>query len=372
MIKNKLTIPLILIFFISLIYFFSRLQNLTAIPVFGDEAIYLRWSQVMKSVETLRFLPLTDGKQPLFMWLVIPMFKIFSDPLYAGRFLSVLAGFGNMVGIGAIVYLITKGNLKSILVAEILYLFLPFTFFFDRLALADNLLSFFGIWSLFLTLLLMQKPRLDVSLILGATLGFAWITKSPAIYFIFLSFASFLFVNYRRIKTIIFPILSALIAFCIYNVLRLGPQFHMIAIRNRDYILSFSELIKHPLDPFRPHLFDIIHIYTQFISLPILILGVLAIVYFALKSKTPTKNPINFILISWWLLPLLANAAISKTFTARYILYTLPPLIIIFSLYLSRFKHTFLLLAIFLIPNFFWIYKISTDPFHFQLPSTET
>ena len=77
---------------ISIFYFATRLPNLNSLPVFGDEAIYMRWSQVIKNVETLRFIPLNDGKQPLFMWLVVPLLKYFS-PLIAGRLLSIISGY---------------------------------------------------------------------------------------------------------------------------------------------------------------------------------------------------------------------------------------------------------------------------------------
>src|SRR4030043_655222 len=84
---------------IVLIFFLLRLINLTILPIFADEAIYIRWSQVMRVESTLRFLPLSDGKQPLFMWLTIPFLQIFSDPLLAGRFLSVVAGFVSLIGL---------------------------------------------------------------------------------------------------------------------------------------------------------------------------------------------------------------------------------------------------------------------------------
>jgi len=51
MIKNKL-FRIFLLLLIVFIFLFSRLQNLTAIPVFGDEAIYIRWSQIIKSEES--------------------------------------------------------------------------------------------------------------------------------------------------------------------------------------------------------------------------------------------------------------------------------------------------------------------------------
>src|SRR3989304_6028586 len=67
-----------------------RLFKLTYLPIFGDEAIYIRWAQVMRAEPTLRFLPLSDGKQPLFMWVVIPFLKVISNPLFAGRLVSLL------------------------------------------------------------------------------------------------------------------------------------------------------------------------------------------------------------------------------------------------------------------------------------------
>ena len=56
---------------IIIVFFLFRLINLTILPIFADEAIYIRWSQVMKAEPTLRFLPLSDGKQPLFVWIWI-------------------------------------------------------------------------------------------------------------------------------------------------------------------------------------------------------------------------------------------------------------------------------------------------------------
>src|SRR4029079_15185940 len=101
--RYKVFLLIAAIFLIALVL---RIYNLTIIPVFADEAIYIRWSQVMRNVPELRFLPLSDGKQPLFMCATIPLFKLFSDPLFAGRFLSVLCGMGTMVGVGVLTWLL--------------------------------------------------------------------------------------------------------------------------------------------------------------------------------------------------------------------------------------------------------------------------
>jgi 4-amino-4-deoxy-L-arabinose transferase-like glycosyltransferase len=357
MIKNKL-FRSFLFTFIVVLYFFSRLQNLISIPVFGDEAIYIRWAQIIKSEETLRFIPQTDGKQPLFMWLNAVSLKFIENPLIAGRFISIISGFGIVLMLFFTTAIILNFNssekdiLKfikksistyfySALFTSLIYCLLPFTFFFDRLALADTLLSFFGLTSLLFSLLLSKYPRLDLSLILGAILGLAWLTKSPAIYFIALSIGTFIVLKkkttiYDLTSTIYLPLISSFIAFIIYNILRLGPQFNMIYLRNRDYVWSFAEIIKHPFDPLRPHLLDTFTLYSHYISWSLLLTSLLGILfYFYQKNKFKQTF---LVLISWWLLPLIANAAIAKVFTARYILFTLPSLIIIFSLSIGLLK----------------------------------
>jgi 4-amino-4-deoxy-L-arabinose transferase-like glycosyltransferase len=375
LIKPKLFIPL---FFFLLLYFFLRLQHLTSIPVFGDEAIYIRWSQLIKNVETLRFIPLTDGKQPLFMWITAASFKFLSDPLVAGRIISVISGALIMVSLYT--FSLIFYNYQIAAISSLIYLLLPFSFFFDRLALPDNLLSSLGFTSLLLSFLLARYPRLDISMILGFILGLAWLTKSPAIYFVVLSIITFVLYRKNNIKKVYFPVLSSIIAFGIYNILRLGPQFHQIALRNRDYIWSLSDIFKHPLDPLVPHLKDIITIYFQYISLPLIIISLIGI-YLSKKILYAHKKP--NIIILWWILPLIANAAMAKVFTARYILFTLPPLILLlsFGIYYfllgtsAFFKSKILqllVLIVFFSLNIYWIYRISYLPFYTILPSTES
>ncbi len=353
--KNSLILASIVLF-----YLFSRYLNLTSMPVFGDEAIYVRWSQIIKSVDTLRFVPQTDGKQPLFMWLTTLNLRFF-DALSAGRLISVFSGAGTII----VLFLISQSFLPSII-----YVLLPFTFFFDRLATADNLLSFFGLLSLYLSLYLAKKPRLDLSMILGVSMGLAWLTKSPAIYFVVLSLATFIFYNPKNYKKIYYPLLSVFIAFIIYNILRLGPQFSQIAIRNRDYIWPITEILKHPFDPLIPHLKDILGIYTYFISIPVLLSPIL---YLFFKKKIKFNRE-SVIILGWWILPLIANAAMAKVFTARYILFVLPALILLLSKFLQPLfnKKYILLLILTFIPNLWKIYQISYFPQNLKLPSTES
>src|SRR6187431_3384432 len=84
---------------IAVLYFLLRLYNLTSLPIFTDEAIYIRWAQVAKQDAVWRFISLTDGKQPMYVWWAMILLKFIKDPLYAGRFVSVLTGFATVVGL---------------------------------------------------------------------------------------------------------------------------------------------------------------------------------------------------------------------------------------------------------------------------------
>jgi 4-amino-4-deoxy-L-arabinose transferase-like glycosyltransferase len=376
---NRIKIGHILpLFVILIIYFLIRLQNLTAIPVFGDEAIYLRWSQLIRNVETLRFIPLTDGKQPLFMWITAILLKFFSDPLIAGRLVSVFSGASILIITYIFSYLFF--SYRVAIISSLVYILLPFSFFFDRLALPDTLLSAFGVLSLLMSFLLAKYPRLDIALLTGFSLGTAWLTKSPAVYFVVLTFITFILYQPKNYQKLYYPLISSVIAFVIYNILRLGPQFQQIALRNQDYIWSIGEILKHPLDPLVPHIRDIFTIYSQYISLPIIFLSIIG-VSFSLRRLFSNKN--TNILILWWILPLIATATFTKVFTARYILFTLPPLVILISLGISNFfqytsiyfKNTFipaLLILLCFSLNILWIYQMSVNPFFSKLSSTET
>ena len=187
--KIVLTGAVILFFGILL-----RFTNLNSLPIFADEAIYVRWSQVMRAEATLRFLPLSDGKQPFFMWLTIPFFKIISDPLLAGRTLSALADLATIMGVAFTAYILFKNKRLSVLAGAI-YSVLPYSVFFGRMALADSLLVMFYVWTFNLLALSFIHLRLDLAMLAGFSLGFAWLTKSPAVFVFLLSPSVFLLIK---------------------------------------------------------------------------------------------------------------------------------------------------------------------------------
>jgi hypothetical protein len=371
-----------------LLYFATRLFHLTKLPIFADEAIYIRWSQIMRNVPSLRFVPLQDGKQPLFMWLTIPFLKVFNDPLLAGRMVSVFSGFFTLLGVITLPIILSFlnirkfGHLKISLISGLIYVLAPFTFFFDRMALVDSLLAGFGIWSLNLSILLAKNKRLDIAMILGMVLGGAMLTKSPAIFFVGLSVATVVFLNVKskmlNVKSLVLIAISLALAFMFYNILRLGPNFHMLGLRNKDYVRSVSEILSNPIQPTFARLGDIGRYYWHYLTPPLLILGVLGLIKGIKKFKR-----LWLVLIVWLVGPLLVQAVIAKNFTARYILFTVP-VFILFSGYgllvmyrlfgLSKNIGTELCLAflvLLIVPAMFFDYHLWFSPAKANLPKDE-
>lgn len=362
------------------IYFTLRLINLSIIPVFADEAIYIRWSQVMRAEPTLRFLPLSDGKQPLFMWLMIPFLKFVHDPLLAGRLVSAFSGFGTLMGIFLLSFAIFRSKRIS-LVACLLYAVVPFAVFFDRMALADSLLSMFGVWILFLSVLLVKSQRLDVAMILGMVLGGGLLTKSPAIFFAVLLPASLLLFPFKKSESRMWGISKLiglwlvvyLLALAIYNILRLGPNFQMIALRNSDYVFPVSRLLTSPFDPLLPHLTDLWNWFFTLTTFPILLASLLGIGLGLVYKRRET-----LLLGSWFFIPLVAQAELAKVFTARYVYYSLPVFLLfatfsicmIFNMIKPK-KLIYLFIPLFLLLALRFDYLLLTSPEIAPLPRVE-
>lgn len=326
MIKNKKLWIIIISVLAVVAFFFLRLSKLNNIPVFVDEAIYVRWSQVMKAESSLRFLPQTDGKQPLFMWTTIPFFKISSDPLVAGRLVSVVSGFGTFLGIGFLVWLIF-GDLLIVSLSMLVYAILPFSVFFDRMALADSMLAMFGIWSLALSILFAKTRKLDHAMLLGFAIGGGLLTKSPAIiFYVWLVLSLLFFSKSQGSKTrslgnlLIGLIAVVVISQMMYGILRLGPAFNMIGARNQDYLFTWKEVLGHPLNPLIGNLKTTATWFWLLFSPTLLI----SLIFGLIPKKTRTLS-LYLILISF--IPLIAQASIAKVYTSRYVLFAVLPLI---------------------------------------------
>lgn len=369
---------LVLIF---VIYFILRLPNLTLQPIFADEAIYIRWSQIMKSEPTLRFISLQDGKTPLFMWTLMPLLAFFKDPLFAGRLLSVISGFMTLLGVFSLSLVFF--NKRVALWAGFFIAITPIFVFFDRLSLVDSMFSAFTIWSLFGALLLIRYTRFDLAMVLGFLIGGSILVKTPGYFNLFLlptTLITFPWSQSHRIKHLLRLFLcwgiTILIALIIYNALRVGPGFDNLSSRNQDYLYPWTHIFISPINPLFPHLKDILFDwFPKMISWFVLLLVLGGVILSIVK-----KNLVAVSVLVWGLIPLFAESALIKAFTLRYILFTVPPFIVLAGFFadfiVSKFKKHQLLtteLIILLVLGFSLNlnYNIITNPQKANLPKDE-
>ncbi len=369
--KNKISYLLGLL--LVLAFFVSRIVSLTKIPIFTDEAIYLRWSQVMAYDASLRYLPLVDGKQPLYMWLVSIAIRLLHsvDILFVGRLVAIFSGAFSMIGLFfSAKWLFGRKDLG--LLAMTLYLVSPFTFMYDRLALADSLLAAFATWSFALSVVLIQRINLEAALLLGGSIGLGLLTKTPAL-FSLINLPLFLFLfdwkaKNRFSRLLKIGLLSGvvlLLSQSIYSILRLFPLFHMISQKNSEFVITFGQFLKTPLHWFIGNTPTLIRWETSYLTIPIVLLIVVGIVAAVLDRKKEV-----LVIIGSFTVPFIAMAAFNKVIYPRYLLTFTPLLFLIAAYGIQKFWHlkkisknikTIILTILFAIPAFV-TFKIITTP----------
>lgn len=361
-------------------YFLTRLPNLGIIPIFTDEAIYSFWAQVALHDAANRYISLVDGKQPLFIWLAAVSQKFISDPLIATRMVSVFAGLGSLIGI----YLLSNNlfNKKVAILSSILYIILPFTLLYDRMALYDSLLAMFGIYAVLFSVLLAKYLRLDLALLNGFAIGFALITKSSAEFFIYLLPFSLLFskLDKKNLKKVIFKwialtLVTIFLAEAIYNSLRLSPLFYIIARKNFSFIRTFSEVISDPFGLSIINLQSLLKWLIGYLSPPLFIIFLMSLAFGLIK-----KNKAVFYLLILISAPFLAEVIFNKVLYPRFMLFYFPYIIITISFFIFEIFKTFPkyknllsvgLILVLLLP-LYSSFKLLTDPANSIIPRDDS
>ncbi len=154
-------------------YFASRLFHLTLLPMFVDEATHLKWA--MDIIEKGQFPGgFTSRYFPIWVLsLVIP----YADHhlLLAARLMAVAVGLLGLLGCYGLGQQLFQRQVG--LLAAILYLVVPYTFFHDRMALVDGLLTVEAIYIVLFSFSLSHQPTLPKSVGLGIVLGLSFCTK---------------------------------------------------------------------------------------------------------------------------------------------------------------------------------------------------
>ena len=305
-----------------LFYFLLTLFKLNKLPVFADEAIYIRWTQlIIDDWRRYLFFPMNDGKTPLQMWLMLPFQFIFNNQLYAGRFLSVLLGAGSILIMGEITRNLINDREKNKHLAQYLAMFLttilPFTFFHNRMALTDGLLFFNLALSFLAALKLIKSEKIYWLMLLVFKFLMALLSKLSALLFI----PSILVLIFQKkeirlltlLKSVIHLSFALIVAFLFFYLFRFVPVFPQLFSRGGDFLHPFTilwetevfSIIKNNLTFFSQQ-------FLKYLGLPLFILAL------PLFSRKIRKEQFNLCLA--FLVFLLPLAALGRVVYPRYLL----------------------------------------------------
>lgn len=324
---KRYRIEILFVCILLIVYFVSRLITILSVPIFTDEAIYVRWSQIAKDDANWRFISLTDGKSPSFVWIAMTIMRVVTDPLLASRLVSVMAGFLSMIGLFFLGQEVFKNRWVGLL-SSFLYLIFPMAVVYDRMALYDSLVGTFAVWGLYLIILLIRLRRLDVALLLGMVAGGGVLTKTNGFFTIYLLPFSFLLFDFRQkekvrsfLKLIGLCSIAVGITYALYSVQRLSPFFYLINGKNALFVYPIREWLEHPTRFLLGNLAGEWNWFITYVTWPVLALMIAAFVI----RKTFLREKI--LLVIWFFVPFFLLALFGKVLYPRFIFFMILPLL---------------------------------------------
>jgi 4-amino-4-deoxy-L-arabinose transferase-like glycosyltransferase len=314
--------------FILVLFFALRLTNLTLLPIFNDEAIYLDWGFRQTEPGGDLYHSLRDSKQPLLIWIFGIFERILPDPLFAGRLVSVLFGCATLFGIYKLARKIFDE--KTALISSLFYSVIPIFAFYDRQALMESAISAIGVWSCFFLINLIETGRNKYAYFLGIALGVGFLIKSSSAIFILASILIGVFYLFRipnKAQYIKRFAMSTGVIILINFILILNPTFWNTLHQNAQYSLTLNELISFPLAAWSGNLIGNMEILFIFLTPIILFAGVVGIVL-AARTRNSTKLILSSFVLICFALETLTVRNVSQRYLVPYL-----PLLSVFAAY---------------------------------------
>jgi Dolichyl-phosphate-mannose-protein mannosyltransferase len=306
---------------------FVRLMSL---PAFEDEGSQLRW--IFRLLQAGEWLPPLGEGKPFEAWPMAPLVRWGIPALAAARALHVLAG---MIG-AALTYRLARqlGGRSTALASGVLFAVCPFVVYLQRLALSDMFLCTAGIWVLSSVLALIRLPthsqaaRLAAALVLAAfckfPVGFVFVGALPLALLLMPSGERHHLLQ-RRASLLAYahsPVILLALAVAVLATIRsLHGQaagfgltdFAGIALGRYDDIAA---IIGVPKSRFPDEL-------VAQLSWPVIVIALIGIVAAARFGDWRHRWMIAVAMI-----PMLGIVLLARFWFSRYLLFTLPPLIV--------------------------------------------
>jgi hypothetical protein len=300
-----------------------RLFNLTVLPVFNDEAIYINYAQ---SVAEDPFSALANGDSTLgLVWLTATFLRLSPDPLSSARLASVLAGTLAMLGLyltGRTLYSRRVGVMSAAL-----YAVSPLMLFHDRMVLADVLVNASGAYTLLFSLTYLEKGKLRHGVGLGLAMGLGMLSKPLGVFLLFTPLVAWGLVHRIRIGALArrlgLPYVTAGLVVSPVLLHPLGARALDI-IRSHTIISPWSPASSHWLQTASTNASHMLRDVETYLGAPVVMLCV-----FSLLLVLFLRNRRGALLWVVGLLPAGAFAASSSGFLPpRYFLFAVSPLLI--------------------------------------------
>ena len=296
------------------LYFVTRALSLNALPIFLDEAVHLQWADRLVS-EGRILRPVGSGR--LLAVLTYGLALPFEDRLWAARLIASMAGALTL----AFTMLLSNqlfGRRASV-IAGVLYVLSPFALVYDRLALSDGFLSACLTALMFATGRLIQDPtawprRAAVALLV--TLAILSKVSAP-LFFLTIPLAVAAMAPDRRAA------LRAVIVAGALGFLCASPMLWFFAANSGEIVSQ------HVVDPAAvgsitvATLLDMREWVLSYFTLPALLA--------AAASALLLRDGRVLWLAGSVALPFVLFALFSQPWSARYVLPTLPPLLVLIS-----------------------------------------
>ncbi len=293
-------------------YLATRLVSLGALPAFLDEAVHIQWAERLWSEGRIAK-PVSAGRL-----LAVAAYGVavpFEDRLLAARVVSVFVGVGTLLAVVALGRRLFGA--RAAWIAGALYILSPFALVYDRLALSDGFLS------AFITLLMLgacdlaERPPRWLHVLTVVSIPLAFLSKVSAVLFLptwFIGLALLSHDRRRVLRTGALSLLAGLAAAApmLVSFLRTGREIaaqHIADPASGDGSALAATLA------------DMGGWVVAYFTPPALVAALVAIL--VLRDRRAAWLGLSV------LLPFALFSVFSEPWSARYILPTLPPFLLL-------------------------------------------
>jgi hypothetical protein len=266
-----------------------RLSSL--LPVLVDEAIYMRWAEIIQHQHTW-FISLLDAKPPLIYWLYAGIrFIVPHDPLFGSRAVSVCAGVLTTLALFRVGHMCA--GYRAGLVAAFLYAVFPFGVLYDRLAYVDSVVNLCGVCLVATSLSAFANELIwRRTLVSALVLGISMLIKTTILLFGLAPLVIGLYLQSRKSRLLLMHLIAVYAAALPFPLLShfavpVAPFFpyNDWIFHHTSFFTPLSDLLTHPLVDLRPNIRLLGGYARAYIGTPTLIASMIAMIALLIRRR---------------------------------------------------------------------------------------